>query len=254
VADTVLVQRSDRVATVVMNRPERLNAIDGPMALALRDALSALADDDAVRVVVLTGAGRGFCAGGDVHTLAGQTTNGDGDGAGVGTRAYLEVTEVLYGMDKPTIARINGPCAGAGLSFACACDLRFAAHSAVFVTAFLRVGASGDYGSAWLLARAVGPAKARELLLLGDRIRADEARRIGLVHDTVEDEALGSRVELAAAALAAAPPTAMANVKANLRDVSLPLGDYLDREAERFDATSASGEMRAAARGFLEAR
>ncbi len=253
-ADGITQTRVGAVATVVLDRPDRLNALTGAMVVALRDALASLAADESVRVVVLTGAGRGFCAGGDVEALAGA------DGAGtaplaVPLRAVMEVSELLHTMPQPTIAAINGPCAGAGLSFACACDLRYAARSAVFTTAFLRVGSSGDHGSAWVLTRAVGPAKARELLLLSPRLDADEAARIGLVHGVHDDPELLAHVTTIAASLADAMPVALRNLRANLVDaVTLPLGEYLDREVERFEATMASDHAREAARAYLERR
>src|SRR5262249_54015447 len=155
--------------------------------------------------------------GGDVTSMT-----GDGGGSGrepstsaepVDLRMIMEVAELLHGMPAFTVAAVNGPCAGAGLSWACACDLRYAARSAVFVSAFLRVGSSGDHGSAWVLSRAVGPAKARELLFLGDRVDAAEAHRIGLVSDVLDDDALRDHVDAVAARLAAMPPNASRAMK-----------------------------------------
>ncbi len=200
-----------------------------------------------MRVVVLTGAGRGFCAGGDVSVMT-----GGGSGEPIDLRSLMEVSELLHTMPAVTVASVNGPCAGAGLSFACACDLRYAARSAVFVSAFLRVGSSGDHGSAWVLTRAIGPAKARELLLLGERIDADEALRIGLVSAVLDDDALADHVDRIAARLAAMPPTAARLMKENLNDaVTLPLDAYLDVETERFAQCSGSDEAVAAAKTFL---
>jgi 2-(1,2-epoxy-1,2-dihydrophenyl)acetyl-CoA isomerase len=237
-----------------LDRPERLNALDLDHVVALRDALRELATDSTVRVVVLTGAGRGFSAGGDVTAMTGGGGGGgDDSGEPLDLRSIMEVSELLHGMPAVTIAAVNGPCAGAGLSFACACDLRYAARSALFVSAFLRVGSSGDHGSAWVLTRAVGPAKARELLLLGDRVGADEAWRIGLVSEVVDDDALLDHVAGIAARLAEMPPTATRLMKANLDDaLTLPLGEYLDRETERFEECSGSDEAIAAAKAFLE--
>jgi 2-(1,2-epoxy-1,2-dihydrophenyl)acetyl-CoA isomerase len=201
-------------------------------------------------VVVLTGAGRGFSAGGDVTAMAGS-----GSGEPVDLRAIMHVAELLHTMPAITVAAVNGPCAGAGLSFACACDLRYAARSAVFVSAFLRVGSSGDHGSAWVLTRAVGPAKARELLLLGDRVDADEALRIGLVSAVLDDAALAAHVDAIAARLAAMPPTAARLMKQNLNDaITLPLPEYVDAETERFAECSGSDEAIAAAQAFLDRR
>jgi 2-(1,2-epoxy-1,2-dihydrophenyl)acetyl-CoA isomerase len=254
VTDRVLVTRDGAVVTVTLNRPEKLNALDGEMVSGLLDALAGLATDEGVRVVVLTGAGRGFCAGGDVESLADRGGRPDSSGPR-DLRSLMRIGELLHGMPKATIARVNGPCAGAGLSFACACDLRYAARSSVFTTAFLKVGASGDHGSAWFLTRAVGSARARELLLLSDRLDAGESARIGLVHEVVDDDELAARVDEVAATLAGAPATALANMKHNLADaVTLPLAEYLDRETERFAATTESGDTRAAARSFLDRR
>jgi 2-(1,2-epoxy-1,2-dihydrophenyl)acetyl-CoA isomerase len=206
-------------------------------------------------VVVLTGAGRGFSAGGDVTAMAGASGGGDDDAPSFDLRSIMEISELLHTMPAITVAAVNGPCAGAGLSFACACDLRYAARTAVFVTAFLRVGSSGDHGSAWVLTRAVGPAKARELLLLGERVGVEEALRIGLVSSVFDDDALRERVDAIAARLAAMPPTAARLMKQNLDDaITLPLPEYLDVETERFAECSGSEESIAAAKTFLEQR
>jgi 2-(1,2-epoxy-1,2-dihydrophenyl)acetyl-CoA isomerase len=205
-------------------------------------------------VVVLTGAGRGFSAGGDVTAMAGASS-AEADGEPLDLRSIMEISELLHTMPAITVAAVNGPCAGAGLSFACACDLRYAARSAVFVTAFLRVGSSGDHGSAWVLTRAVGPAKARELLFLGERVGADEALRIGLVSAVLDDEALAGHVDAVAARLAGMPPTAARLMKQNLDDaITLPLPEYLDVETERFAECSGSDEAIAAAQAFLDHR
>jgi 2-(1,2-epoxy-1,2-dihydrophenyl)acetyl-CoA isomerase len=243
------VDRAAAVATVTLNRPEKLNALDLEHVLALRDALRALAQDDAMRAVVLTGAGRGFCAGGDVTSMTGE---GGSSGKPVDLRMIMEVAELLQGMPAFTVAAVNGPCAGAGLSWACACDLRYAARSAVFVSAFLRVGSSGDHGSAWVLSRAVGPAKARELLFLGDRVDAAEAQRIGLVSAVIDDDQLRAHVDVIATRLADMPPNASRAMKENLDDaLTLPLGAYLDAETTRFAECSGSPEAIAAAKAFL---
>jgi len=264
------VNRAGAVVTVTLNRPDRLNALDLEHVLALRDTLRAVAADDDVRVVVLTGAGRGFCAGGDVTSMTGEgggstrpapsvesvesveSAESAESAESVDLRAIMEVSELLHGMPAFTVAAVNGPCAGAGLSFACACDLRYAARSAVFVSAFLRVGSSGDHGSAWVLTRAVGPAKARELLFLGERVDADEALRIGLVSAVLDDDALPEHVDTLALRLAGMPPNAARLMKQNLDDaLTLPLGAYLDAETERFARGSGSEESVAAARAFL---
>jgi 2-(1,2-epoxy-1,2-dihydrophenyl)acetyl-CoA isomerase len=164
----------------------------------------------------------------------------------------MEIDELLHGRGKPVIAAVNGGCAGAGLSLAAACDLRYAASSAVFATAFLRVGVSGDHGGIWSVMRAVGPARARELFLLGERIPASEAERLGLVHEVVPDDQLEGHVAGIAGRLVAAPPAAVAAMKANLNDAEvLGFGDYLDRETERFLSVLGSPEAVEAARAFV---
>src|SRR6202034_561521 len=156
------------LAIVRFNRPDRLNAFDTDVIRALVAQLERLAEDPSIRAVILTGTGRGFCAGGDLHALEAGSSGTSRppreeeqqvERMLFTTRASL----LLHEMPKVTIAAVNGPCAGAGLSLACAADLRVAAQSAVFATAFLRAGQTGDYGGTWLLPRLVGPGKAREL-------------------------------------------------------------------------------------------
>src|SRR5690349_7029305 len=179
----------DGVATLTLNRPDRLNALSPAMVLGLREALERLATDHAVGAIVLTGAGRGFCAGGDVKAMEGAGPQTIEDRTGWWRRAH-QVPLLLRSIPKVVIAAINGPVAGAGLGLALACDLRVAAASARFGTAFARIGYSGDYGGSWSLTRLVGTAKARELYFTADIIDADEAGRLGIVNKVVEDDAL----------------------------------------------------------------
>jgi 2-(1,2-epoxy-1,2-dihydrophenyl)acetyl-CoA isomerase len=231
----VEVVREGAVATVVLNRPDRLNALTGESFDLLRTELEVLAEDDAVRAVVLTGAGRGFCAGGDLATLAAPSAPRDRDALLQDMTRLTTIAPLLHGMPKVTIAAINGPCAGAGLSLACACDLRWAAESAVFKTAFLAAGVPGDYGGTWTLPRAVGSAMARQLYLTDERIDAATALRIGLVGAVFPDAELRPRVRALAERLAAAPAGVVAAMKANLDDGDvLDLPRHLERENARF--------------------
>ena len=167
----------DGVAVLTMNRPDRLNAMSRPMLDAMLEALHRLADDSAVGVVVLTGAGRGFCAGGDVKAMA------EGNELGGGTmeekaqalRGRMETSRLLHEMPKPTIAMVRGAAAGAGLSLALACDMRVAGDTARFGTAFARVGYSGDFGGSFFLTQLVGTAKARELYYTAELLDAQQA-------------------------------------------------------------------------------
>jgi 2-(1,2-epoxy-1,2-dihydrophenyl)acetyl-CoA isomerase len=251
----VLLEIVDHVATITLNRPERLNAMNSELVEDLLATLRRLVELRDARVVVLTGAGRGFCAGGDVGALAEGSDATRTDDFPARTREYMQIDELLHFMDKPVIAAVNGPCAGAGVSMAAACDLRYAAESAVFATAFLRVGQSGDHGGIWSLTRAVGPAKARELFLLGERITAEEALRIGLVHGVVPDSDLIGRVAEIATRLSRAAPAAVRAMKANLNDaLELGFSSYVDRETQRFVEVSGSADAVEAARAFIEKR
>lgn len=233
----VEVRRDGAVATVTFNRPDRLNAMTGESFDLLRRELEVLAGDDAVRAVVLTGAGRGFCAGGDLSTLVGGSDPADAAELETTMARLTRNTTLLHDMPKPTIAAVNGPCAGAGLSLACACDIRYAAEGAVFKTAFLSAGVPGDYGGTWTLPRVVGPAMARQLYLADERIDATEGLRIGLVGAVFPADELLPRTMTLAQRLADAPAHVVRAMKANLNDGDvLDLPSHLARESERFVA------------------
>jgi 2-(1,2-epoxy-1,2-dihydrophenyl)acetyl-CoA isomerase len=252
--DAVLLEVNGAVATVTLNRPQRLNAMNTELVEGLLEILSDLEGRRDVRAVILTGAGRGFCAGGDVTALASGGSGAPSTSARP-VREMMRIGELLHSMPKPTIAAINGACAGAGVSMAAACDLRYAAESAVFVTAFLRVGAPGDHGGIWSVTRAVGSAKARELFLLGDRISATEAAAAGLIHASVSDNLLESHVRDVALRLSRSAPSALRAMKANLNDAQqMAFGEYLDHETQRFAELSGSPESVEAAKAFLEKR
>ncbi|HLH47095.1 MAG TPA: enoyl-CoA hydratase-related protein, partial [Acidimicrobiales bacterium] len=248
------------VGTVTLDRPGRLNAINASLVEELIAVLETAAGDGAVRCVVLTGAGRGFCAGGDLKEMAAASGRGPATERGVEDRAadlrrLMRATELLYAMPKVTIAAVNGPCAGAGLSLACATDVRVAAESAVFTSAFLRAGQTGDFGLSWLLPRLVGAARAREVMLLSGRFDARRALEIGLVSEVVPDDALAARVAELAATVAGFPPLAVAGMKGNLDDAATrSLGELLDVEARRMAVNSATRDAREAVVAFAEGR
>src|ERR1700739_548795 len=180
----------DGIATLTFNRPERMNALSTPIMEGLLHGLPRLAGDPAVKVVVLTGAGRAFCAGGDAKDMAEGGEQRSAAEAAAHLRSRMEVSRILHELPKPTIAMINGPAAGAGLAFALACDLRIAGAAARLVTAFVRVGFSGDFGGSFFLTRLVGTARARELYFTGRPVDADEALSLGLVNRVVPDDRL----------------------------------------------------------------
>ena len=181
-----------------LNRPERLNAFEVNMALEIPVALRELLNDDGVRAVILTGNGKGFCAGADVHYLQTLAREKDVANGKVLVATGSEVVEIIHAAEKPVIAAINGPAAGGGASIALACDLRLMAQSATLGFTFIRLGLHPDLGATYFLPRLVGPAKAAELLMRGDMIAAAEAAELGLVNRLVADaELMPSALQLA---------------------------------------------------------
>src|SRR5436305_7444060 len=247
----------DGVATLTLNRPDRLNAMSGPMLDALLEALPRLADDASVGVVVVTGAGHGFCAGGDVKAMAeGREFGGDTlEDKAQGLRDKMEVSRWLHEMPKPTIAMVRGAAAGAGLSLALACDLRVAADSARFATAFARVGYSGDFGGSWFLSQLVGTGKARELYYTADILDASQARELGIVNRVVPDGHLEEETMALAARLAQGPRIAYRYMKRNFNAAeSGTLKDLLDLEAWHHTRCGMTEDHREAAKAFVERR
>ncbi|MFE5647065.1 enoyl-CoA hydratase/isomerase family protein [Rhodococcus sp. NPDC056516] len=245
------------VATITMNRPDRRNAITYTLLTELQKALTSAAGDESVRVIVLTGAGDNFCVGRDqsgdptMRVVRGLSVQED-------RTRLLDVSRViptLIQIPKPTVAMIRGGCAGAGLSLALACDLRYAGTGAVFNTAFVGAGMSGDAGMAWLLTRAVGPSKARELMLLPERIKADQAAAFGMIHEAVADEALQTRIAKIARRLADSAPLAVRGAKLNLESaLSRPLSEFLIDEADRLITCAYSEDVEEARSAFLDKR
>src|SRR4051794_20487215 len=224
---------ADGVATLTLNRPDRLNALATPIMEGLLEALPRLGGDTAVGAIVLTGAGRAFCAGGDVKRMAEEPVARSTEDDVARLRGRMEVSRLLHEIPKPTIAMVNGPAAGAGLAIALACDLRIAAESARFVTAFAKVGFSGDFGGSYFLSKLVGTGRARELYFTAEPLDASQALALGIVNRVVPDEELGSATMAFAAKLARGPRIALAAMKQNLNAAeSGSLAELLDREAE----------------------
>jgi len=255
--EELLEEVTDGVAVLTMNRPDRLNALSGPMLTAMLEALQRLATSAEVGVVVLTGAGRGFCAGGDVKAMA-ESREAEGvtlEERAQALRARMEVSRWLHEMPKPTIAMVRGAAAGAGLSLALACDMRIASDSARFATAFARVGYSGDFGGSWFLTRLVGTAKARELYFTADIIDAPTGLRLGLVNRVVADTDLEKETRALAGRLARGPRVALRYMKRNMNAAeSGTLGELLDLEAWHHSRTGLTEDHREAARAFVEKR
>jgi 2-(1,2-epoxy-1,2-dihydrophenyl)acetyl-CoA isomerase len=246
---------ADGVATLTLNRPDRLNALSTPIMDGLSEALPRLAADSAVGVVVLTGAARAFCAGGDVKRMADEPDERSAPDAVARLRARMEISRLLHEIPKVTIAMVNGPAAGAGLAMALACDLRIAAESARFVTAFAKVGFSGDFGGSYFLSKLVGTGKARELYFTAEPLDSAQALALGIVNRVVPDEELGRATMAFATRLARGPRIALAAMKQNFNAAeSGTLAELLDREAERQVATGRTEDHKEAARAFVAKR
>jgi 2-(1,2-epoxy-1,2-dihydrophenyl)acetyl-CoA isomerase len=257
----LLARVEDGVAVLTFNRPERRNALTSPMLAALGQVLAEVEVDDDVGSVVLTGAGKAFCAGGDVKVMAGADGAGAREAVTIDVRvhrarlAQRATSNRLWEMPKPTIAALPGAAAGAGLSLALACDLRYAVDSAVLTTAFAKVGLSGDYGGSWFLTRLLGPAKARELYYFSERIPAGEAERLGIVNAVLPEDKFEQHVMERARLLAAGPRTAHRYMKENLnRAVYGRLAECLDLEATNHVRTTQTEDHEEAARAFVEKR
>jgi 2-(1,2-epoxy-1,2-dihydrophenyl)acetyl-CoA isomerase len=246
---------TDRVATLTLNRPDRLNALSSSIIDGLLEALPRLAANPEIAVVVLTGAGRGFCAGGDVKSMAEGSSQMGVEDAVQRLRGRMEVSRLLHVIPKPTIAMVNGPAAGAGLAMALACDLRIASESARFITAFLKVGFSGDFGGSYFLSKLVGTGKARELYYTGDPLDASQALALGLVNAVVPDFELLNATMALAKRLAGGPSIALGLMKQNFNAAENgTLSELLDLEALHQIQTGRTEDHLEAARAFVEKR
>ena len=259
--DDLLADLDQGVLTLTLNRPDARNAMTAAMNAALASQLAQAELDPNVRCVVLTGAGKGFCAGGDVKGMAAR-----GDGT-VGNNTIdvaihrqrinqRSVSGKLYTMPKPTLASLPGAAAGAGLSLALACDLRIMASNAIMTTAFARVGFSGDYGGTFFLSQLVGTAKARELYFLSERVSAAEALHLGLTNWVCDAEELTTKTREIALRLAQGPTVAYRYMKENFNRAisSGDVFDCLDLEATHHIHCGQTEDHRNATRAFVEKR
>jgi 2-(1,2-epoxy-1,2-dihydrophenyl)acetyl-CoA isomerase len=247
---TVETSRDGAVLTITLNRPDVLNAFNRELHRALAAALKE-ARDGGVRAVVLTGAGRGFCVGQDLTEF--REAPGD-----IGARLrenYHPNIRAIRALEKPVIAAVNGAAAGAGMSLACACDLRLAAGSATFVPAFINIGLIPDSGGSYFVTRILGPARAFEWLASGRRLTAAEAHTWGLVSEVVEADALASRAAELAAQLAELPTRGVGMTKRLLdHAVTATLEEQLEREAQLQSAATKTEDFKEGVAAFLEKR
>jgi 2-(1,2-epoxy-1,2-dihydrophenyl)acetyl-CoA isomerase len=255
--DHLLERIEDGVAVLTMNRPDSLNAMSDDMLAAMLEALNRLAMDDNVGCIVLTGAGRGFCAGGDVKSMAEgkELAAATLEGKVAKLRHAMETSRLLHEMPKPTVAMMRGPAAGAGLSLGLACDLRIVSDTLKMVTAFANVGYSGDFGGSWYLSRMVGTAKARELYYLSPVVTADEALKLNIVNKVVADDQLEAEAMAVAKKLASGPRIALGYIKKNMN--AAETGSYhaqLDLEAMHHSRSGMTEDHKEAATAFVEKR
>jgi 2-(1,2-epoxy-1,2-dihydrophenyl)acetyl-CoA isomerase len=271
-ADDVLYElREGGIAWITLNRPDSLNAMGGKLMPMLAEYLEKATWDRQARCVVLTGAGRAFCAGGDVKGMAAGRDEaapapGENGGPSSAASAMLwgveglrlaqrQTSYVLHTMPKPTIAAVNGHAVGAGLSLALACDIRIASDRAKLGTVFRNVGFSGDFGGSWLLQRLVGMAKARELYFTGEILQADAALDAGMVNRVVEHDRLEEETMTLAGQITTGPGLAYARMKENLnRGATSDFGTALDMEALNMRLSGGTNDHREAAKAFVEKR
>jgi 2-(1,2-epoxy-1,2-dihydrophenyl)acetyl-CoA isomerase len=239
------------VATVTLNRPDAMNALTILMKASLLEALERALDDAEARAVLLTGAGRGFCAGQDLREHAANLDAGVGLDNTVRAH-YNPIILTVTGMGKPVVAAVNGIAAGAGASLAFACDFRVAADNARFAMAFSGIGLAPDSGASWTLPRLVGPARARELLLLGEPVGAAEALELGMVTSVVPSAELAASARDLAVRLAQGPTLAYGAIKQALDfSAAHSLEDSLEVEADLQDACAKTDDHHNATRAFL---
>ncbi|MDQ3556142.1 MAG: enoyl-CoA hydratase [Gemmatimonadota bacterium] len=242
-------------AWITLNRPERLNAFAGTMRDDLLQALECAADDRATRVVVIGGAGRGFCAGADVEVISDLLARGDEEAFAELVSAGTRVVRRLRSLPCPVVAAVNGPAAGAGASLAIACDLRIASSRASIGFTFNRIGLHPDWGATYRLPRLVGAGRASELILSGRMVAAEEAERIGLFERVVPDERFPDEVQRLADELTAKPPLAMAAAKRSLwRSPDAELEEMMAVEAEAQLRCFRSSDVREGIAAFHERR
>jgi len=242
---------ADAVATITLDQPDSLNALTVVMKVALRDALERAAADEAVRAVVLTGAGRGFCVGQDLREHAEALGGGDTSMSTV-REHYNPIVTALAELPKPVIAAVNGAAAGAGASLAFACDFRIAADNASFLMAFARVGLGPDTGASWTLQRLVGYGRALAMLMLAEPVSAAQALEMGLVNALVPGADLPGAAHELAARLAAGPTLAYAGIKqALLAATTSDLTAALETEADIQARCGATADHRNAVQAFL---
>jgi len=257
--DFVLYEREDALALVTLNRPDRLNALSGPVMDRLIEVVEAVATDHRVRAVLLRGAGRAFCAGGDMKSGAGRAEELEQmslEDRTAQLRRRMEASNLLHTMSKPTVSALRGAVMGAGVGLGLAADFRLASQTLQLNTAFAGLGFSGDYGGAYFLTRLAGVSAARELMLRPRKIDADEALALGLVNRVVADESLDDEALQLARELAKGPSIAFRHMKRALNAAAdgASCSEVLDLEAVAMVRTAETADHKEAVRAFIDKR
>lgn len=251
----VLVEKEGPIGRLVLNRPDKLNAFFGRMRDDIAVGLEDLAGDPTIRVVIVTGRGRAFCAGADVKYMSNLLETGDYDSANALVESGRRVIKTVVGMDKPVIASLNGPAAGGGANLALCCDLKIASDRASIGQTFNRIGLHPDWGGTWIVPRLAGPAKAAELFFLADMIDAAEAERIGLFNRVVPHEELEAATNDWAERLVQKPALSLALSKQAIRiSRTATLDEMLEFEAAAQDTCFHTEDAREGTRAFVEKR
>ncbi len=247
---------AEGVLTLTLNRPDCLNAFNDELSFELQKALKSAERNQAVRCIILTGAGRGFCAGQDLQSRSVTASNGDSPHLGDSIRKrYSPIIQKLRTLEKPVIAMVNGVAAGAGASIAFACDLRIASEKASFIQAFVKVGLIPDSGACWTLPRLVGMGRAMELALLGNKISAEVALDYGLVNRIYPAETLKTETNVLAQTLGKGPTKAIGLIKRAMnKGLTSDLENYLDYEAHLQEIAGQTTDYQEGVSAFLDKR
>ncbi|HEX6842395.1 MAG TPA: 2-(1,2-epoxy-1,2-dihydrophenyl)acetyl-CoA isomerase PaaG [Stellaceae bacterium] len=252
--ETIVFEASEGLATLTLNRPDRLNSLNPRMHEEIAAALGAVESDPAIRALLVTGAGRGFCAGQDLN-LRDAGASGDFDAGAALERYYNPLIRRLRALAKPIVAAVNGPAAGAGANIAFACDIALAARSASFLQAFCRLGLVPDAGGTWFLPRLAGSARAMGLALLGEPLSAETAAQWGLIWKVVDDDKLMAEARALAAKLAQGPTGGLGLIKQALnRSLANSLDAQLDVERDLQRVAARSEDFKEGVAAFLEKR
>jgi len=248
--ETIRYDVNNGIATICLNRPEKLNAFNAEMNREVKDAVKSASLDDAVRCIVITGEGRAFCSGQDLAGL-----DDDLDHGKLLRDHYGPMVNQIRKCEKPIVAAVNGVAAGAGFSLALACDFRIVSEHASFINAFIHVGLIPDSGNLYYLTRLIGQAKATELAILGDKVRADVAVRLGLANLEIPADKWEEEVEAYAARLAGLPTKAIGLIKRSLKSASeLSFEDYLEQEAQGQRIAGLTADHKEGVNAFMEKR